>query len=48
VYLRRDKLDEAEASFKHAVALHKQAQDVLGEAYDVQKLEDVYLRRKTP
>jgi exonuclease VII small subunit len=45
VHLRRDKLDEAQASFEHAIELHRQAHDVLGEANDVQKLGDVHLRR---
>jgi exonuclease VII small subunit len=45
VYLRRDKLDEAQASFERAIELHRQAHDVLGEANDVQSLGDVYLRR---
>jgi exonuclease VII small subunit len=45
VHLRRDKLDEAQASFERAIELHRQAHDVLGEASDVQKLGDVHLRR---
>jgi hypothetical protein len=45
VYLQRDKLDEAEKSFKHALELHEQAQDVLCKADDVQRLGDVYFRR---
>ena len=45
VHLRRSKLDEAQASFEHAIELHRQAHSVLGEANDVQKLGDVHLRR---
>ena len=43
MYLRKAKLDEAEASFKHAAELHQQAHDVLCEAIDVQNLGVVYL-----
>ena len=45
VYFRRAKVDEAQASWEHAVELHRQAHDVLGEANDVQKLGDVHWRR---
>jgi exonuclease VII small subunit len=45
VHWRRGKLDEAQASLERAVQLHRQAQDVLGEANDVQKLGVVHLRR---
>ena len=45
VLLQRNKLDEAQASLERAVELHRQAHDVLGEAYDVQKLGDVLFRR---
>jgi exonuclease VII small subunit/GTPase SAR1 family protein len=45
VSLRHSKLDEAQASFERAIEFHRQAHDVLGEAYDVQMLGDVYLRR---
>ncbi|KAG6914377.1 hypothetical protein DXG01_000678, partial [Tephrocybe rancida] len=45
VYMRQDKLDEAEASFEHAIELHQQAHDVLGEAYDVKNLGEVYMRQ---
>ncbi|THU92636.1 hypothetical protein K435DRAFT_862251 [Dendrothele bispora CBS 962.96] len=37
-------LDSAEYSLNRAVELHRQAQDVLGEAYDLQPLGDVFLR----
>ena len=45
VYLQRNKLDEAEASFKRAAELHRQVYDVLGEANDVRNLGEVHLRR---
>ncbi|THU95163.1 hypothetical protein K435DRAFT_859794 [Dendrothele bispora CBS 962.96] len=45
MFLDRDKLDEAEESLNRAVELHRQAQDVLGEAYDLQML-GVVLRRE--
>ncbi|KAG6917239.1 hypothetical protein DXG01_003271 [Tephrocybe rancida] len=45
VYFHRDKLDKAEASFEHAIVLHQQAHNVLGEANDVQNLGEVYLRQ---
>ncbi|THU95186.1 TPR-like protein [Dendrothele bispora CBS 962.96] len=45
VFLDRAKLDEAEDSLNRAVGLHRQAQDVLGEAYDLATLGEVFLRR---
>ncbi|THU95155.1 hypothetical protein K435DRAFT_798374 [Dendrothele bispora CBS 962.96] len=45
VFLNRAKLDEAEESLNQVVELHRQAQDVLGEATDLQNLGDVCLRR---
>jgi hypothetical protein len=44
VSFRRSKLDEAQASFERVIEFHTQARDVLGEANDVQRLRDVYLR----
>ncbi|KAG6910190.1 hypothetical protein DXG01_012639, partial [Tephrocybe rancida] len=45
VYSYQDKLAEAEASFEHAVDLHQQAHDVLGQANDVLGLGRVYMRQ---
>jgi len=45
VYLCCNKLEDAETSLKCAVELHQQAQDVLGEAYDLLTLGDLYMRR---
>jgi len=42
LYLRQDKLDEAEALFKYVVALHRQPRSLLGEANNVQNLRKVY------
>jgi tetratricopeptide (TPR) repeat protein len=45
VYLRQDKLDEAQASFERAIELHRQAHNVLGEANSLQSLANLYLRQ---
>jgi Tetratricopeptide repeat len=44
VYIWNSKLDEAQASCKHAIELHRQAHSVLGEAHSVQRLGDVQFR----
>ncbi|KAG6834382.1 hypothetical protein H0H87_006222, partial [Tephrocybe sp. NHM501043] len=43
--LRRGRLDDAEASFERAVQLHRQANNVLGEANAITSLGNVSLRR---
>jgi tetratricopeptide (TPR) repeat protein len=45
VYLQRDKLDEAHASFERALELYRQAHSVLGEANSLQRLGDVCLQQ---
>ncbi|KAG6847412.1 hypothetical protein H0H93_008270, partial [Arthromyces matolae] len=45
VHMRQNKLDEAEAAFQNAAALHRQAQDILGEGDDLLKLGEVHMRR---
>ncbi|KAG6906675.1 hypothetical protein DXG01_012655, partial [Tephrocybe rancida] len=45
VYMRQNKLAEAEASFEHAAELHQQAHDVLGEANDISNLGEVYMQQ---
>ena len=39
--MRRDKLDGAEEAFQCALKLHRQAQDVVGEATDLHKLDSL-------
>ncbi|KAG6805169.1 hypothetical protein H0H93_005486, partial [Arthromyces matolae] len=43
--MRRNKLDEAEASFQNAAALHRQAQDILGEGNDLCHLGEVHMQQ---
>ena len=45
LFSRGEDLNRAEKSFKHAIELHQQAQDVLGEANDLQSLGRVQMRR---
>ncbi|KAG6822849.1 hypothetical protein H0H87_002459 [Tephrocybe sp. NHM501043] len=45
VYHWRGRLDDAEASFEHAVQLHRQAHNVIGEANAIKSLGDVSFRR---
>ncbi|KIJ28670.1 hypothetical protein M422DRAFT_270072, partial [Sphaerobolus stellatus SS14] len=45
VCLYKDKLHGAQSAFQEALGLHKQAQDILGQANDLQSLGDLYLRR---
>ena len=45
VYLRRAKVDEAQASIERTIELHRQAHDVRGEAADIRMLGDLHLRR---
>jgi tetratricopeptide (TPR) repeat protein len=45
VYIRQDRLDEAEESFWEAVKLHRQSKSVLGEAHDMRRLGGLYMWR---
>ncbi|KIJ38842.1 hypothetical protein M422DRAFT_258488 [Sphaerobolus stellatus SS14] len=45
VCLYKDKLHDAQSAFQEALGLHKQGQDILGQADDLQSLGNLYLRR---
>jgi tetratricopeptide (TPR) repeat protein len=44
VYMRLDRLEDAETSLVRAVELHQQAKDVLGEGSDRGRLGELYMR----